>query len=313
MNSGKPFDVVTVAGPTAVGKTAVSIALADRLDGEIVSADSMAVYRGMDTGTAKPDRREQSLAAFHMINVADPDELYNAGLYERQAVPVIQDIIKRGRLPVICGGSGLYLQAAVSGLGPAVPGCDPGVRALIERIYRRKGAGYMRRLLQKADPEIYETADLENPRRVLRLLEICRQTGRPASEVFREAGAQRPVFRPAAFGLCMDRAALCRRIEERVDRMLEGGLEEEARRLMDRGSVTALQAIGYKEMAEYIRGEASLEEARDKIITATRQLAKRQMSWFKRDKAIVWINMDNLTPTQAANEIVRSLQNEVVL
>ncbi|MBR4749638.1 MAG: tRNA (adenosine(37)-N6)-dimethylallyltransferase MiaA [Abditibacteriota bacterium] len=313
MNTGNVIDVLTVEGPTASGKTAVAIELAARLKGEIVSADSMAVYKYMNVGTAKPDALEQSRAVFHLIDCVEPEEEYNAGQYEADACRALEDIRSRGLLPILCGGSGLYIKAALEGLDSDVPQCDPRVRSLVERVYRRKGPDYMRELLRQTDPEIYARTDAQNPRRVLRLIEIMKQTGRTATEVFARPNARRKALRSLRFGLTMDRAHLYRRINERVDRMLAEGLEDEARLLMSRGSVTALQAIGYKEMAEYLRGECSLETAAENIRTATRHLAKRQISWFGREKSIIWIDMEKHSPRTAAEEIIRRLEDEVRL
>ncbi|MBP5274683.1 MAG: tRNA (adenosine(37)-N6)-dimethylallyltransferase MiaA [Abditibacteriota bacterium] len=299
-------ELVAVVGPTASGKTALSIELARRLDGEIVSADSMAVYRYMDVGTAKPDAAERRAAVFHMIDVAEPGEPYNAGIYERQAEKAIASVISRGRLPILCGGSGLYIQSVLYGLGPSVPGCDPAVRSLIDRVCRRKGLGFLRDFLKKTDPAVCRACDLENPRRVRRLLEIYKQTGIPPSEIFKDGARAR--YEAAVFGLEMSRETLHKRINERVDRMLECGLENEVRLMLSKSPATSLQAIGYKEMAEYIRGECSLSEAAEKIKAATRQLAKRQICWFKRDKSIIWINMDELSLQDAANLVVRRIK-----
>ncbi|MBQ2864916.1 MAG: tRNA (adenosine(37)-N6)-dimethylallyltransferase MiaA [Clostridia bacterium] len=286
---------VVVCGPTASGKTALAIALAQRLDGEIVSADSMQIYRGMDIGTAKPDRRERSMAVHHMIDVAEPGESFSAARYSAEASCITDDIIARGKTPIICGGTGLYINALINGTDFAVSGDDNGIRAKLENEYHSTSAEHMHKRLRAVDPESAERLHINDVKRVIRALEVYESTGKTITEYNRLSKTVKPRYDAIFIGIApYERQILYDRINRRVDVMLSIGLEAEVRLLYESGRLinTAAQAIGYKEMLAYIRDEASLAEAAELIKQKSRNYAKRQLTWFKSDKRVNWVGYD---------------------
>lgn len=281
--------LILVVGPTAAGKSELAVALADRLDGEVVSADALQVYRGLDIGTAKagPDLRRR--VPHHCIDVLPPTARCNAGDYARMARPVLAAIRLRGRQPVVAGGSGLYLEALTAGLNP-LPRRDPGWRRVLESVRRRRGAGYLRRILELHDPTWAEGIDSTDEQRLLRAVEVILRTGRRFSDLVAE---ERPEPEPDALwiGMSWPRQELYRRIEERFDRMLAAGWVDEVRRLMEAGvppDAHALQAIGYRQIVAHLRGELELEEVRRRVVRATRRYAKRQLTWFRNRTPTRW-------------------------
>jgi tRNA dimethylallyltransferase len=294
--TGRP-EILAVVGPTASGKSALALELARRLGGEIVSCDSMQIYRGMDIGTAKPTKEEQAAVPHHLIDIVEPEEDFSANDYAVAAEIAVRDILSRGRIPVFCGGTGLYLDAFLRGEEGEVPGADPVVRAELEALLQLHGVDFLHGLLSEVDPESAATVHKNNTRRVIRALEIYRVTGVPKSEWDRRSRQRPPRYRAAVIGLSYaDREVLYRRIEGRVDQMIDEGLVEETRSLMERGvfevSRTAAGAIGYKELLPYCRGEVTLEEAVAELKTATRRYAKRQMTWFLAKPYVKWITLN---------------------
>jgi tRNA dimethylallyltransferase len=286
---------VVVCGPTASGKTALAIALAQRLDGEIVSADSMQIYRGMDIGTAKPDEQERRAAVHHMIDVAEPGESFSAARYSAEASAVVDDILARGKTPIICGGTGLYINALISGNDFAKSGEESGVRTQLEEEYRLNGAEHMHNRLERVDPDSAARLHVNDVKRVIRALEVLESTGKTITEYNRLSKLVKPRYDAVFIGIApFDRQVLYDRINNRVDRMLELGLEREVRDLYESGrlSGTASQAIGYKEMLAYIRGEGTLLQAADMIKQKSRNYAKRQLTWFKADDRVNWVEYD---------------------
>ncbi len=282
-----------IVGPTASGKTALAIALANRLGGEIISCDSMQIYRHMDIGTAKPTEKERAAVPHHLIDFLEPNVPYSAAAYAQDARRTAEDILSRGKLPVFCGGTGLYLSAAARGAeGDGTPG-ETEHRAVLEAIAKEPGG--IDRLWEElfaADPESAEATHKNNVRRVIRALEIYRATGIPKSEWDRRTRAVPPAMYITPFMIDYpDREVLYRRIENRVDAMIAEGLVEEARGLYERGLLspdsTAGQAIGYKEIATHLRGEVTLEAAVAELKTATRRYAKRQLTWFCAQKDLI--------------------------
>ena len=283
---------VVVCGPTASGKTALAIALARRLGGEIVCADSMQIYRGMDIGTAKPDIEEQKIAVHHMFDVAEPGEIFSAARYSAEASVITDDIISRGKTPIICGGTGLYINALISGTDFAKNGEDNGVRARLEEQYRTFGAETLHSRLCEIDPDSGKRLHVNDIKRIIRALEVFVVTGKTITEHNRLSKLQKPRYDAVFIGISpIDRQMLYDRINRRVDLMFELGLEDEVRRLFDAGKLvgTAAQAIGYKEMLAYINGEATLEQASDLIKQKSRNYAKRQLTWFKSDERVNWV------------------------
>lgn len=275
--------VIAVAGPTASGKSDLALELAKLFDGEIVCCDSMQIYRGMDVGTAKPTAAERAAVPHHMVDFLDPGTAYSCADYATDARAATDSVLARGKLPVICGGTGLYLDGLLYER-PYSDSCDSGaLREELEKEAKEKGNHALWERLSECDPESAENIHENNVRRVARALEIFMLTGRKKSEL--DALPRRPVYDSLVLILhTPDRSVQNARIEARVDRMLEAGLLDETRTLMAdgvfEGKNTASQAIGYKEMLGYLRGEDSLDAAREKLIIATRQYAKRQDTWF---------------------------------
>lgn len=285
--------IVGVVGPTASGKTDFAIDLCLERGGEVVSCDSMQIYRGMDIGTAKPTAAEMRGVPHHMIDVADPSEDFSAARFSAMARSCIDDILSRGRLPVLCGGTGLYFDSVVSGISYAETETDLKLRRGLMSLADEKGAEYVHNLLKQVDPVSAEAIHPNNVRRVVRALEIYRLSGKPKSEVDKEQRGE-PMYDAEIYGLLWPREELCERINKRVDIMIERGLMDEVKNLLDSGvgmDSTAMQAIGYKEAAEYLRGGCALSEAVEKIKRESRRYAKRQMTWFKRNPNIIWINV----------------------
>lgn len=284
--------IVVVAGPTASGKTELSLALAERLNGEIVSADSMQIYRGMDIGTAKPTIGERRGIPHHMLDVAEPGDDWSVSRYEQQASNCVDDILRRGRLPILCGGTGLYINAVISGAGFQASGADSGVRAALEKQWDDQGADAMCARLRAVDPESAARLHPNDRRRIIRALEVYELTGETISEHNRRTRERPPRYDAVMLGLKTDpRDVLYQRIDRRVGKMVEQGLIEEVRSLWQRGVLkgTAAQAIGYKELIDYFESRKTLDEALRAIQQKSRNYAKRQLTWFQADDRIHWI------------------------
>jgi tRNA dimethylallyltransferase len=280
--------LLALVGPTAAGKTEASLELASRLGAEVVLIDSMTVYRGLDVGTAKPTPRERGAVPHHLVDVAEPGETFSVARFQRLATAALAGIAARGQRALLVGGSGLYYRAVVDGL--EFPGTDPEVRAALEAEAVSLGPEAMHARLGSFDPAAAAKIERGNARRLVRALEVAAITGRPFSS-FAETWDRYPEGRARAAGVNMEPAALRARIEARTRRMLEQGLVEEVTSLLDRGFarvVTASRAIGYLEVAEHLRGRLTLPEAAERIVRRTRELARRQMAWFRRDPRIRW-------------------------
>ena len=288
-------DIICVCGPTASGKTGLSVALAKRINGEVVSCDSMQIYRGMDVGTAKPDAAEMEGVPHHLLDVAEPGEDFSVGRYVKLADAAIADIRQRGKTAIVCGGTGLYMDSLVKGETFAAPS-RPAQREYVEHIAEEKGMAYLYEMLKDADPETAEKLHLSDRKRIIRAMEVFLITGMPLSWHNEQSKQRPPKYEPLWIGLSFrDRGKLYARIDARVDRMLEQGLEAEVRALLDRGvdpKTTAMQAIGYKEMAAALRGDCSLPHAVSQIKQASRNYAKRQLTWFRRNEAVHWLYVD---------------------
>lgn len=312
--SGTRARVVAVVGPTAIGKTDAAIELVRLTGGEIISADSMAVYVGMDIGTAKPTAAEQSRARFHLIDVADPGKPFSVGEFQRFAQAAIDDVIERNPPAIVVGGSGLYVRAAIDGLDTAIPPGDDQLRARLAEEARTLGAEHVHRKLAEVDPESALKIHPNNIKRVIRALEIYHATGTPASLIFEADSARRRSYPDARFfGLTISRFALYERIEQRVDRMIDAGLIDEVAGLIERGidpELPSMQGLGYKEIAGYLRGQYSLDEAVALLKQNTRRFAKRQYTWFRADPRVRWIDVDGLTAAEVSQTIKEWLTNE---
>lgn len=278
--------VYAVVGPTATGKSAYAIRLAKECGGEIVSGDSMQIYRGMDIGTAKTLSAEQQGIPHHLIDVADIGEPFSAGKFMEQAKAAILEIASRGKTPVVCGGTGLYIELLLTGKQLSEAETDPALREELLRYAAEHGNGALHALLKQEDPAAAEAIHPNNVKRVVRALEICRTSGMTKTEADRKSGEGENPFLPHIVRLTFgDREKLYRRIDARVDRMFADGLEAEVRALCEKGlreTPTASQAIGYKEFYPYLDGKATLKDVRDTICLNTRHYAKRQETWFSR-------------------------------
>ena len=270
-----------IAGPTGVGKTEVALQLAQRLNGEIVSVDSMQVYRGLDIGTAKPTPEERARVPHHLIDILDPKETFDAAQFIRHASEAVHDIQSRNRLPILCGGTGLYFKAWLEGIGQS-PAPDPTLRAKLQKL----PLDVLLSELRDSDPETFAHIDRNNPRRVIRAVEVIRLTGKP----FSQQRARNPAKSAAFFVLQRDRAELHRRIDMRVDAMFARGLVEETKRAIN--SLGVRRALSYRQVIEYLEGERSLEETIALVKLRTRQYAKRQLTWFRHQSPAQWIAAD---------------------
>lgn len=284
--------LICIAGPTASGKTALSIALAKLLDTEIISSDSMQLYRGMDIGTAKPDMAERDGVVHHMFDVAEAGETFSVARYQQMADACAQEILSRGRIPIVCGGTGLYLDALIDGSTFSGDETNLEAREKYNAIAREQGAHALHEMLRKVDPESAERIHENNVKRVVRALEVYEQTGMTIGEMNARNKRPEPKYDAILFALCpTERQTLYDRIDRRVDQMVELGLLEEARRLLEQGRLTgpAGQAIGYKELVPYLQGQATLSDCLDTLKRASRNYAKRQLTWLRRDGRVNWI------------------------
>ena len=284
--------IICVVGPTASGKTRLAVELALALDGEVLSCDSMQLYRGMDVGTAKPTREEMRGVPHHMIDVIDPGESFSVSRYVELADPILQDILARGKTCVVAGGTGLYVDSLMAGRSFA-PFPQTGRRQELERLAREKGIDAVMQILREHDPESAERIHPANEKRVIRAAEVFLETGKTITQHNKETAAQPPKYQPLWIGLDFtSRAALYARIDRRVDEMLRQGLMEEIGGLLAAGTpptATSLQAIGYKEPMAALRGEMTMDEAVEAVKRESRRYAKRQLTWFRRNGDIHWI------------------------
>jgi tRNA dimethylallyltransferase len=302
--------LVVVVGPTAVGKSALAMSLAPGLDGEIVSADSRQVYRQMDVGTAKPTPDEQKRVRHHVIDVVDPDEEYTLATYQVDAYQAIDDVHRRGGLPILVGGTGLYIRAVVEGLGiPRVPP-QPEIRAELEARLAREGVESLARELDSLDPVSAATVDRRNPRRLIRAIEVCRASGQPISSL---RTAHPPPYRVLTVGLTLDRATLYRRIDERVDDQVRDGLIEENQRLVARGytyDLPSMSGLGYRQIGLYLGGEVDLPRALEILRFETHRFARQQYNWFRLDDTRIRWLASGPDAAERASHLIRGFLSE---
>ena len=306
--------IICIAGPTASGKTALAVELAKEYNGEVVSCDSMYVYKRMDIGTAKPTAEEMDGIVHHMIDVAEPDEDFSVSKYCEMAAPIVDDIVARGKTAIIAGGTGLYMDSLIKG-NDFAPFPATGVREKLEAKGAEVGYDAMMEELRSIDPEA--AARIKDLRRCIRALEVYYETGITITEHNRRTQEIPPRYNPLWIGLDFtDRSELYRRINLRVDIMLQQGLVEEIRQLLASGipeKATAMQAIGYKEFVSALAGQCTIEEAADRVRQSSRHYAKRQLTWLRRNPNIHWITRESDTPAEeiieAARRIVRAFDN----
>src|ERR1043166_2331708 len=300
---------VLLAGPTAVGKSEIVLLLAKKIGGEIISVDSMQVYRGLDIGTAKPSLEDRARVPHHLINVVSLTEEFDAAKFVALARQAVKEIQSRGHVPILCGGTGLYFRAFLEGLGTTPP-ADAALRATLEATPLPE----LLRELAERDSATYQAIDRENPRRVIRAIEVIRLTGKPFSEQRADWTAERRMRNAESantgqfFALSRSREDLRMRIEKRVEAMFERGLLNETRELLKRGlaeNKTAMQALGYRQVVEHLRAECSLAETIELVKIRTRQFAKRQMTWFKKQPGIKWIAVQ---ADESSRSVIKNLE-----
>ena len=294
-NFTEKIPVIVVCGPTASGKTAVGVELALRLGGEVVSADSMQIYKGLAISTAKPDKEEMRGVPHHMMDFLEPDEQFSVADYVRMAKKCISDIHSRGKMPIIVGGTGLYINSLIDNISFDHIVSDDSLRKELEAEAAEKGKEYMHEKLRSLDPKAAEVIHPNNAIRVIRAIEMCLLSGRTGEENRTLSKKTESPYKPCMIGLtCFDRQVLYDRIDRRVDKMIETGLENEVREVYEKYKLrTAFNAIGFKEMIPYFEGECSFDDAVGRIKQESRRYAKRQLTWFRRDVRIEWVDTAN--------------------
>ncbi len=296
--------LLVLIGPTAVGKTALAVKIAAKLQTDIISADSAQVYRFLDIGTAKPSEEEIRTARHHLINLVDPDQMFSVANYQKMANQVIKELWKRQKLPLMVGGTGLYISAVVEGYAFGQKGANQSIRKQYEQIAAKDGLAILYQKLKRIDPKTAATIHPNDKRRIIRALEVYDLEGKPISEQVNKTASGITPYSPVLFGLYMDRNELYKRIEQRVDLMIEQGWFEEAQTLYKKGykeTDPGMQVLGYRQLLAYLQGHYSWNDAVEEIKKQTRNLAKRQLTWFRRNKNIEWLKItsdtsfDNLT------------------
>jgi len=283
--------LISIVGPTAVGKTTMAIELAKEFKTEIISADSRQFYIELNIGTAKPSKSELETAKHHFVNTLSITTDYNASDFEKDALAFLNDYFKQKKTAILCGGSGMYVDALLKGFDSGVPTADEDIRANLNEKFASNGIESLQEQLKELDPALYNTIDLQNTKRLLRAIEVCLITGKPFSEIRKNDPKIRP-FNVVKIGLDQDRDQLYNKINHRVDLMVKAGLVEEVESVLKYKEKNALKTVGYKELFSYLEGQKSLTEAIEKIKVNSRRYAKRQLTWFKKDKEIEWFTPD---------------------
>lgn len=296
-------NLIIIAGPTAIGKTSLAIKTAKFFNTEIVSADSRQIYRELSIGTAVPSPDELAEIKHHFIHSHSIQENYNASRYESEAIELLENRFQFHNTIVMTGGSMLYIDAVCKGID-IMPDVDPELRANLKNRLKLEGIGSLRLQLKKLDPEYYSCVDLKNPARIVHALEICLMTGKPYSSFRTSSKKERP-FSIIKIGLDCERAGLHKRINQRVDKMLEAGLEEEAKRVFPMKNLNALNTVGYREFFAYFMGEISKEKAVELIKRNTRRYARKQLTWFRKDPEMNWFH------PRETNKIIEFLKNKL--
>jgi len=285
--------LVIIAGPTAVGKSQTAVELAKRIGGSIISADSMQVYKGMDIGTAKISEVEMQGIPHYLIDVLDPHEDFNIVMFKEMATKAVDEIIKSGRIPIMVGGTGFYIQSVLYDIDFSEEEDDPEYREYLAGLIDEHGPEYVHDMLEKIDPKAAKNIHFNDHRRMIRALEYNRQTGELISDHNDECADHESVYKHCYFVLNDDRALIYKKINDRVDKMIEDGLVEEVKALMAQGLTMdniSMHGLGYKEILEYLDGKITLDKAVDNIKKGSRHFAKRQLTWFRREKDVIWLN-----------------------
>jgi tRNA dimethylallyltransferase len=304
-----PLDrIIFLVGPTASGKTRVAVELAKKINAEIISCDSMQIYKGMDIITSKPLVLLRKKIKHHFIGILPPEKEYNVSRYRQQALRKIKEVIKRGKVPLFCGGTGLYVSILVDGIFK-VKAQSPALRKKLYQELEKQGKDYLYKKLKRLDRQAAQKIHPNDIKRIIRALEVFEATGKPISGLQKEREGLSKDYAVKIFCLNMDRGALYKRIDSRVDKMFRAGLLREVRRLLKKKlSKTSRYAIGINELKGFIEGKYSLEEAKRLIKRNTRHYAKRQLTWFRKDKRIQWVNIqDNATPVKVAGRLWKEL------
>ncbi|MDE7415666.1 MAG: tRNA (adenosine(37)-N6)-dimethylallyltransferase MiaA [Lachnospiraceae bacterium] len=287
--------LIILTGPTAAGKTKLSIELAKTINGEIISADSMQVYKHMNIGSAKIRPEEMQGVKHYLVDILEPTEDFNIVLFQKYAKQAITEIYEKGKIPIIVGGTGFYIQSVLYDIDFQESDEDTALRTELEQLARDKGVEYLHNMLKACDPKAAQAIHANNVKRVIRAIEFYRQTGSKISEHNETEREKKSAYNSCYFVLTDKRERLYEKIDQRVDRMMEAGLVNEVKQLMDMGckrDSTAMQGLGYKEIISYLAGEITLEEAVYIIKRDTRHFAKRQLTWFRRERNVIWINKD---------------------
>jgi len=283
--------LIVIAGPTAVGKTAIAIQIAQHYNTVVLSADSRQFYREMSIGTAKPDAEELAAVKHHFIDSHSIQENFSVGDFEKQALALLDELFKEHDVIVMAGGSGLYIKAVCEGFDN-LPVAEPGVRHKLNQDYTELGIKHLQERVKEVDPDYYEQVDIHNPQRLIRALEVFETTGKPISYYRKSTVNERP-FNIVKIGLNLPRDILYQQINHRVDKMVESGLLDEVRSLIPYRSLNALNTVGYSELFDHFDGKSNLESALDLIKQNTRHFAKRQLTWFRKDKDMHWLEADS--------------------
>lgn len=305
--------LIVIVGPTAVGKTALGVKLAKKYDGEVISGDSMQVYKGLDIGTAKISEEEKDGIPHHLIDIIEPTESFSVADFQQRVIPLISEINKRRKIPILVGGTGLYIHSVIKRYPLKRWEGDETYRKQLEKLAEEKGKDYVHSLLRQVDEEAGRSIHPNNVRRVIRALEVYKLTGVPFSERQRQERNREDVYELAFIGLKMERQTLYERINARVDLMMKKGLLSEVKALYDRGirDRQAVQAIGYKELYDYFDGECSLAEAVEQIKRNTRRYAKRQYTWFRNKSNVTWFDVTNGLTEQVFSEICTFIEGKL--
>ncbi|MBP3620656.1 MAG: tRNA (adenosine(37)-N6)-dimethylallyltransferase MiaA [Lachnospiraceae bacterium] len=306
-------NLIVLTGPTAVGKTELSIELAKKVNGEIISADSIQVYKGFDVGSAKITKEEMQGICHHLIDVLEPTESFNIALFKDMAKAAVKDIQSRGKLPIITGGTGFYIQSLIYDID-FTENEDDGYRATLEKLLQEKGPMYIHNMLRDIDPKSADLIHYNNSKRVIRALEYYHQTGEQISTHNERESSKTSPYNFAYFVLNCPRDILYERIDKRVDIMVNQGLVEEVRALVNDFNLTSdmvsMQGLGYKEILQYLKGEITLDEAIYIIKRDTRHFAKRQLTWFKREKDVIWVDKNIHTTTDKQLDFITNVLKE---
>jgi tRNA dimethylallyltransferase len=295
--------LIVIVGPTAVGKTDLCLELGKKFNTDIISADSRQIFKELDIGTAKPTKEELERVKHHFVGIKSIHEYYTAGMFELDAMELLEQLFKKKKQVIMTGGSGLYINAVCKGID-ALPRVEPGIREQLIEQYNREGIESLRQNLKYLDPVYYKQVDLKNPKRLLKALEITIQTGKPYSSFLTKEKKKRP-FNIIKIGLIREREELYERINKRVDQMIEKGLTQEVRELSKHKHLNALNTVGYKELFDYFDGKISFNEAIRLIKRDTRRYAKRQITWFSKDEDLEWFHPDE------KNKIVEYIEQKI--